>query len=104
MAAGQDGTSKVNAGRMYWPFISKLEEEPVAACARECGVERDPRANAAHGVDMQVGEVTFAQYHQVPQSPNVRIQVADFLSLTGDADISSVSAPVATVPVSSTTS
>jgi hypothetical protein len=71
---------------MYPSFVSELEEEPVAARTRECGVERDPRASPVHGVDVQVSEVSFAQRHQVPQSPEVGNQVTDFLSLTGDAE------------------
>ncbi len=69
--------------------MDELEKKTVATHAREPGVERDPALGGAvcgpagvHGVDVQVGEISFAQHHYVPQSSEVGLKIENHLPIT----------------------
>lgn len=91
--------------------MGELEKKTVATHAREPGVERDPAPGGAvcgtagvHGVDVQVGEISFAQRHQVSRSSEVGLKIENFLPPRVIRKTNMASVPAATSPASSVTS
>src|SRR5687768_15843147 len=73
-------------GRVDLALVLELQEQPVAGLARELGREGDRRpAGLAGRVDMEVGEVAFAQRDQMAAGAEVGLHL-DWLARAADRE------------------